>query len=120
MNVCPLKSGGTCFANVELPPALDVRQSSETRICLLVDGNRFQTDLPYPYQTIVDGDALSLSIAAASIVAKVVRDRMLTIYGRIYPQYGFEVHKGYPTAAHREAIKRHGLSLIHRRSFACL
>lgn len=104
----------------KLPPALSPHHSPGTRICLLVDGNRFQTDLPYPYQTIVGGDSLSLSIACASIVAKVTRDRMLKIYGRIYPQYGFEIHKGYPTPAHREAIKRHGLSLIHRKSFACL
>lgn len=103
-----------------LPPGLSPVQSSETKVCLLVDGNCFRTNLPFPYQTIVDGDALSLSIACASIIAKVTRDRILKVYGRIYPQYGFEQHKGYSTPEHREAIRRHGLSLIHRKSFTCL
>ncbi len=89
----------------------------ENKICLLVDGNSFKTDLPYAFETIVNGDALSLSIACASIVAKVTRDRMLNIYDKVFPQYGFCRHKGYPTAAHRIAIRDHGLSPIHRRTF---
>lgn len=85
---------------------------------LLIDGNRFISDLPYSYRTIVDGDALSLSIAAASIVAKVTRDRILAAYDKIFPQYGFASHKGYPTPKHKEAIRQHGLSRIHRKTFS--
>lgn len=87
------------------------------KVCLLIDGNRFRTDLPYAYRTVVKGDNRVLSIACASIVAKVTRDRILAVYDSIYPQYGFKRHKGYPTLQHKEAISVHGLSLIHRRSF---
>ena len=86
-------------------------------VYLLIDGNSFKTELPYCYQTIIRGDNRSLSIACASIVAKVTRDRILNIYDRIFPQYGFRQHKGYPTRAHREAIFRNGLSPIHRKTF---
>ncbi|MGW8187584.1 MAG: ribonuclease HII [Desulfobacterales bacterium] len=84
--------------------------------CLLVDGN-CPVPLALAQQTIVKGDALSLSIAAASIVAKVTRDRLMTGYDQDYPQYGFAGHKGYGTHTHREAIGRHGCCPIHRRSF---
>ena len=84
---------------------------------LLVDGPLFKTDLPYAFKPIIDGDAKSLSIACASIVAKVYRDRILKTYDCIYPQYGFKKHKGYPTASHRKAISENGLSPIHRRTF---
>lgn len=84
---------------------------------LLVDGPLFKTDLPYPFKPIIDGDAKSLSIACASIVAKVYRDRILQTYDSIYPQYGFKKHKGYPTVSHRKAILENGLSPIHRRTF---
>lgn len=90
------------------------------KVCLMVDGNRFKSDLPYAYKTYVDGDNYVFSISCASIVAKVTRDRILKCYDQVYPQYGFAKHKGYPTKAHREAIQRHGISLIHRKSFACL
>ena len=93
---------------------------SSGKIFLLIDGNRFKTDLPYRYQTIVGGDGLSLSVGCASIIAKVTRDRILNIYDQVFPDYGFQKHKGYPTQHHREAIKKHGLSPIHRRSFQCL
>jgi len=86
-------------------------------IQILVDGNAFKTKLPYQYKTIVGGDASSLSIACASIIAKTYRDRIMDQYDRIYPQYGFRQHKGYPTQAHRLAISTHGPSLIHRRTF---
>lgn len=88
------------------------------KVCLLIDGNQFRSDLPYTHKTVVDGDAHVLSIASASIIAKVTRDRILDAYDQIYPEYGFRKHKGYPTQAHREAIKNHGFSSIHRRSFA--
>ncbi len=89
-------------------------------ILLLIDGNRFKTDLPYPYQTIVRGDSLSLSIACASIVAKVTRDRILKVYDQVFPQYEFSKHKGYPTVRHRQAIQKYGPSLIHRKTFHCV
>lgn len=92
-------------------------EAGRSRTCLLVDGNRFKTDLATPYKTVTSGDSKSFSIACASIVAKVIRDRILMAYDRIYPEYGFKQHKGYGTAKHRLAIKTHGPSLIHRRTF---
>lgn len=85
---------------------------------VLVDGNRYP-DLEIEGQAVVKGDSKSLSIAAASILAKVARDRVMKVYGRIYPQYEFEKHKGYPTKRHRELVERHGLCPIHRKSFNC-
>lgn len=70
-----------------------------------------------PYQSIIKGDAKSYSIAAASIIAKVTRDRIMREWDKIYPQYGFEKHKGYGTAAHIAAIKENGLCPLHRLSF---
>ena len=70
-----------------------------------------------PYESIIKGDAKCYSIAAASIVAKVTRDRIMREWDEIYPQYGFAKHKGYGTAAHISAIKEYGLCPIHRRSF---
>ena len=97
--------------------------------CLLIDGNQpisarliSQSSRPAhwaPYQqTIVKGDQLCLSIAAASIVAKVARDQMMVDYDEKFPHYGFAGHKGYASAAHLAALRRHGPSPIHRRSFA--
>ena len=71
-----------------------------------------------PHHGITDGDALSISIAAASIVAKVHRDHIMTMYDALYPEYGFAHHKGYSTAEHLDALARHGPCPIHRRSFA--
>lgn len=70
-----------------------------------------------PYQSIIKGDAKSYSIAAASIIAKVTRDRIMKEWDKVYPQYGFEKHKGYGTAAHISAIKENGLCPLHRLSF---
>lgn len=69
------------------------------------------------HQSIIKGDAKSISIAAASILAKVTRDRIMKDYDTIYPQYGFAKHKGYPTKAHKETLKEYGVTPIHRRSF---
>ena len=88
----------------------------KSRIHLLVDGN-VALDMGIACTAIIKGDAKSKSIACASILAKVTRDRIMTLYDRMYPQYGFIQHKGYPTAMHREAIRAHGPSLIHRMSF---
>lgn len=84
---------------------------------LLVDGNRMIRKLSLPQKTLIGGDARSLSIAAASILAKVSRDRLMGEFAGLYPQYGFEKHKGYGTEEHREALQRYGPSPIHRRSF---
>jgi len=83
---------------------------------LLIDGNQYP-DTNICGQTVVKGDCLSKSIAAASILAKVTRDREMVEFGEKYPQWGFEHNMGYPTWKHREAIAEHGLSPIHRRSF---
>ena len=69
------------------------------------------------HQAIIKGDAKSLSIGAASILAKVTRDHIMNDYAKIYPEYGFEKHKGYPTKQHKEALKAYGVTPIHRRSF---
>ncbi len=85
---------------------------------VLVDGNRFTPgDESPPYTTLIGGDARSFSIAAASIVAKVTRDRIMMHLDDVYPAYGFCRHKGYATPEHRAAIIRHGLCPVHRRSF---
>ena len=74
-------------------------------------------NIPVPYTPIIKGDAKVYSIAAASILAKVMRDRMMRAYAEEYPEYGFDKHKGYGTAAHTEAILRYGPCPLHRRSF---
>ncbi len=83
---------------------------------VLIDGNQM-IDIDIDAQTVVSGDAKSESIAAASIIAKVTRDRLLKDYDKKYPEYGFAKHKGYGTKAHIEAIKKYGLTPIHRKSF---
>jgi len=83
---------------------------------VIVDGTTFRHDR-YKYQNIVDGDEKSFTIAAASIIAKVTRDRFMREYDLQYPAYGFGQHKGYGTKQHLEAIKRYGLCEIHRRTF---
>ena len=85
---------------------------------VLVDGRDLPPDLPCPGEAIIGGDGLSASIAAASIVAKVTRDRLMEAMGRAYPDYGFERHKGYGTKLHLAALDRHGPCPHHRQSFA--
>ncbi|HRR41791.1 MAG TPA: ribonuclease HII, partial [Syntrophales bacterium] len=86
---------------------------------LLVDGN-YPLQTVIPQETIIKGDGRSLSIAAASIIAKVSRDRIMEMYHRQYPQYNFIKNKGYGTLEHREAIRKHGFCKIHRRTFKCV
>ena len=81
-----------------------------------IDGNR-ETDFGLPVHTIIKGDGLSANIAAASILAKVTRDRFMAEQDALYPQYGFGVHKGYGTKAHYEALRTYGESPIHRKTF---
>lgn len=83
---------------------------------VVADGNSFRHE-SLPFQNIIDGDAKVFTIAAASIVAKVTRDRMMREYHERYPLYGFARHKGYGTKQHREAIRQHGLCEIHRKTF---
>ncbi len=128
-----LRASDACLAWGLADPAeidrLDIRQASFLAMlravealerrpdALLVDGFAVpRCDLPQ--RALVHGDALSLSIAAASIVAKVVRDRAMVDLAARYPAYGFERHKGYPTAEHVAALRRHGPCELHRRSFA--
>lgn len=82
----------------------------------LIDGNR-ERDFGLPVQTVVHGDSLSASIAAASVLAKVTRDDYMLQMAEQYPEYGFEVHKGYGTKAHYQALTEHGPSPIHRMTF---
>lgn len=84
---------------------------------VLVDGRDAIPDLPVPGLCMVNGDARSVSIAAASIVAKVARDRMMALADDAWPLYGFASHVGYPTPAHRDALAAHGPCPLHRRSF---
>jgi ribonuclease HII len=84
---------------------------------VLIDGNKVPRNLECPSRAIVRGDAKCLSIAAASIVAKVARDTIMIELARDYPVYGFERHKGYGTPEHHAAIERHGVTPHHRRSF---
>ena len=84
----------------------------------LIDGNALPAQLPCPATTLVKGDGRSSSIAAASIVAKVVRDRLMERAEGFYPQFGLAGHKGYPTLQHRKAVAHHGPSPLHRHSFA--
>lgn len=83
---------------------------------VLTDGN-MTLDIAYPQKSVIGGDALSYSIGAASIIAKVYRDKMMDEYAKEYPQYAFNRNKGYGTAAHIQAIKEYGLCPIHRRTF---
>lgn len=84
---------------------------------ILVDALTGIDTLGIPYKSIIKGDANSYSIAAASIIAKVTRDRIMREWDKVYPEYGFAGHKGYGTAKHIEAIKQYGLCPLHRRSF---
>lgn len=91
--------------SLEIPPEV-----------VLTDGN-MTIDTHFPQRSVIHGDALSYSIGAASIIAKVYRDNMMDEFAKTYPQYGFEKNKGYGTAAHIQGIKEHGLCPIHRRTF---
>ena len=82
----------------------------------LIDGNRAK-DFGVPVKTVIKGDSLSANIAAASVLAKVARDDVMIELAQKYPQYGFEIHKGYGTKAHYEALRAHGHCAVHRLSF---
>ncbi len=84
---------------------------------LLIDGNRFRTHLTLPYECIVKGDGKFAHIAAASVLAKTHRDEYMERIAKEYPEYGWSQNKGYPTRQHRLAVREHGLSPLHRKSF---
>ena len=86
---------------------------------LLVDGSQLP-EIDIPGEAIPKGDSLSLSIAAASVIAKTTRDRLMIEFDEEYPDYGFKYHKGYPTAQHRLAIEQFGVTAIHRHTFKLL
>lgn len=108
INILKATWAGMRRAFLKLDPTADVA---------LIDGKPIK-GFPTEHRALVKGDSLSLSIAAASIIAKVERDRLMVEYAEKYPEYGFERHKGYGTKAHREALREHGPCPIHRRSFA--
>lgn len=83
----------------------------------LIDGNRVPRGIKIPCETIVKGDSKSMSVAAASVLAKVTRDRLMLEYDKKYPEYNFKKHKGYGTKEHTELIKQYGPCEIHRPSF---
>ena len=83
---------------------------------VLIDGNR-QRDFGLPVKTVVKGDSLSANIAAASILAKVTRDNLMVEMAKQYPEYGFDIHKGYGTKAHYDALRQYGPCPIHRKTF---
>ncbi len=97
-----------CRATEQLSPSADYA---------IIDGNRLPPQLTISAEALVKGDMKSCSVAAASILAKVTRDRLMSEYAEKYPEYGFEEHMGYGTAKHREAILKHGPCPIHRPSF---
>ena len=96
---------------------VSLQELSQKPDLILVDALNGIDTLGIPYDSIIKGDAKCYSIAAASIIAKVTRDRIMREWDKVYPEYGFEKHKGYGTAAHIAAIREHGLCPIHRRSF---
>lgn len=93
--------------------------AKKNRAHIIVDGN-MTLNVSLPYTAIVEGDSKSKSIASASILAKVTRDRIMNLCDKIYPDYGFARHKGYPTREHKNALKKLGPSRIHRKSFSCV
>lgn len=96
-----------------------LKTKAKKQIHIIVDGNvKIKTD--YPYTNITKGDCKSKSIACGSILAKVTRDRIMLEYDSIFPGYGFIKHKGYPTKMHKQAIKKLGVSSIHRKTFCCV
>ena len=94
-----------------------IQEMNQKPDLILVDALTKIETLGIPYRSLIQGDAKCYSIAAASILAKVTRDRMMRQWDEIYPQYGFAKHKGYGTKAHMEAIKQYGICSLHRKSF---
>ena len=96
---------------------VSLQELTEKPDLIVVDALNGIDTMGIPYESIIKGDAKCYSIAAASILAKVTRDRIMREWDKVYPEYGFEKHKGYGTSAHISAIREHGICPIHRRSF---
>jgi len=96
---------------------ISLQELTEKPDLIVVDALSGIDTMGIPYESIIKGDAKCYSIAAASILAKVTRDRIMREWDKVYPEYGFEKHKGYGTAAHISAIREHGICQIHRKSF---
>jgi len=111
------REGGEILKPNEDSSSLSLCRNDIKDLTALVDG-KFAPDLPCSIQTVIKGDSLSLSIAAASIIAKVTRDRMMKELAREYPYYGWEKNNGYGTKAHMEGLNQHGLTPHHRMSYA--
>ena len=118
INILNATKEGLTIAIKEMEKNLQERKRTiQKPDIILVDAlTKIDTD-HIPYKSIIKGDAKSYSIAAASIIAKVTRDRIMRQWDEVYPMYGFAKHKGYGTAAHVQAIKEYGLCPLHRRSF---
>jgi ribonuclease HII len=106
------------LAMVRAAQALKVKNTTNQLFHILVDGHRIPKNLPYEASCLIGGDRLSLTIAAASLLAKVYRDELMVKYSKIYPGYGFEKNKGYGTALHLKGLSHQGVTPIHRKSFA--
>ena len=119
-NICRIEPGQIDEMNILEATKLCMKRAVEGLEIkpdfVLTDGN-MTLEIAIPQKSIVKGDALSYSIGAASIAAKVFRDNLMDEYDTVYPEYGFKNHKGYGTAVHIRAIMEHGLTPIHRRSF---
>jgi ribonuclease HII len=100
-----------------VPVIIDGRRLSKGSDFLLLDGN-FKIKSDIPQKSIIKGDQKVISISAASIIAKVTRDKIMEKFHKRYPKYGFDKHKGYPTKLHVKMIKKYGICKIHRKSFA--
>lgn len=128
LSLTPGLASGVSAVGIEVIDAINILRATHQAMAealaqlepgpehVLVDGLPVKS-LPYPQTALVKGDARSYSIAAASILAKVTRDRLMLEYDRRYPEYGFARHKGYGTPQHLAALARHGPCPIHRRSF---
>jgi len=99
---------------------IEAGENNNNQFHAIVDGNKLPKDMPCESETMVKGDSLEYSIAAASILAKVTRDRLMREYDVLFPQFEFSRHKGYPTKVHKEKVFEYGASPIHRRTFAPL
>ena len=100
--------------------ALGAGEDMDDSYYALIDGNRVPKEMPCEAEPMVKGDSREYCIGAASLIAKVTRDRLMHAYDKLYPEYNLQQHKGYPTAAHMSAVFKHGASPIHRRTFAPL
>jgi ribonuclease HII len=96
---------------------LKINQKTSQHCLILIDGNRNLPQINYLQKTIIKGDDKILSIALASIIAKVIRDKKMITLAKKYPHYYFEIHKGYPTKLHRKLLKKYGPCKIHRKSY---